>query len=69
MSLVYHTAHLEEKIFEIMDNSLDEAEYDIVAVQHVDVGGGLKRTAALDFSGQGRFMGFFNCKFLPKLPP
>ncbi len=33
-----------------MDNSLDEAEYDIVAVQHVDVGGGLKHTAALNFS-------------------
>ena len=30
--------YLEEEIFEIMDDSLDEAEDDVVAVQHVDVG-------------------------------
>jgi hypothetical protein len=60
-----YTAHLEEKIFEIMDNSLDEAEYDIVAVQHVDVSGGLKHTAARNFSRQARFM-IFNQKMFAR---
>ena len=30
--------YLEQEIFEIIDNCLDEAKDDVVAVQHVDVG-------------------------------
>jgi hypothetical protein len=41
-------SYLKEQIFEIMNDGLDEAEDDIIAVQHIDVGGGLAELDAGD---------------------